>query len=225
MAFRALFIHGVGRQDASFADVALHALADGLERRGHRLLASSVHWAGFADRVQDRFIERAEKHGSAINPSQKLVVGTLADALMYATNPTLQGKIFRLLDQHVKLVRAPFTIFAHSLGGLIATDWLRQRTALDVRLVTLGCNIGLFNLGKRFASVPSLDGPGRWINLFSSRDMLGFPLAHEEGLEHVQDVKVSVGGWFRGWTGLAHTLYWTDESLWRKTVPGLLKLG
>ena len=93
------------------------------------------------------------------------------------------------------MLRAQGTIFAHSLGGLIATDWLRQRPDLtQMRLVTLGCNIGLFNLGCNFVRVPSLEAPGRWLNFFSPRDFLGFPLAVDPALAHVVDHKVGVGG-------------------------------
>jgi hypothetical protein len=88
-----------------------------------------------------------------------------------------------------------------------------------VRLVTLACNIGLFTMGADFAPVPQLARPGRWLNYYSPRDMLGYPLRFMRNLEHVEDHEVSLGGWFRGWTGLAHTLYWTERKLWAKRIP------
>jgi len=221
--FRSLFIHGVGEQTSDFADDARRNLRVACNARGKALFATQVHWAKLADKYETRFLADAALRGSNANMTQKLVVSTLADALMYTTSTTLRPACFRALDQQFDLVGNRGTIFAHSLGGLIATDWLRERPGIrDVRLVTLGCNIGLFNLDRTFVPVPQLLVPGRWINVFSPRDMLGFPLGIDPTLRHVQDVAVGVGGWFRGWTGLAHTQYWNDDDLWSKTLPKLL---
>jgi pimeloyl-ACP methyl ester carboxylesterase len=217
---KALFIHGVGRQDPDFANDARHWLRPAVSEPWFQ----SVYWAGMADRVQNRFMKDVEARGSKLNPSQKLVIGTLADALMYRSENDLQRKLFGLLDYHSdRFGGADYTVFAHSLGGLIFTDWLRTRPEQKrVRLVTMGCNIGLFTLGNHFQPVKQLEVPNHWINVYSPRDMLGFPLTVDPNLKHVHDVEVSVGGWFRGWTGLAHTLYWSDEDLWRITLPKLL---
>lgn len=220
---RACFIHGVGQQGDDFADDARRWLRESLEEKRHTLFSTHVHWAPLADRHQERFLAAAEAKGSKGNPTQRLVVGTLADALMYTTNPRLRDQIYLSLDNQLFLLGGRGTIFAHSLGGLIVTDYLRTRPHVkNVRLVTMGCNIGLFNLGKKFEPVPQLEAPGSWINVFSPRDMLGFPLGIDPNLAHVRDVKVSVGGWFKGWTGLAHVRYWSDADLWKKTLPSLL---
>ena len=223
---RALFIHGVGEQEADFADDARHHLGTACAARGVALHPEIVHWAPLADRPERAFLRAVKGKGSQGNAMQKLTVGTLADALLYATSPELQKSIFQLLDQQMWMLGGKkATIFAHSLGGLIATDWLRQRPELsDVRLVTLGCNIGLFTLGRHFAPVPALGKPEAWINVFSPRDLLGFPLAVDPALAHVQDHATGVGGWFTGWTGLAHIRYWNDASLWSKKIPDLLDI-
>lgn len=220
---RACFIHGVGQQGNDFADDARRWLRASLKEKGRPLFSTHVHWAPLADYHQQRFLAAAEERGSKGNPTQRLVVGTLADALMYTTNPKLREQIFLSLDNQMFLLGNKGIIFAHSLGGLIATDYLRARPEIkDVRLVTMGCNIGLFTLGRKFEPVPQLEAPGAWINVFSPRDMLGFALGIDPNLRHVKDVKISVGGWFKGWTGLAHLRYWTDENLWKNTLPDLL---
>lgn len=222
-------IHGVGEQGPDFAVPARIALKRALAGRKLDLWARSVHWAPYADIPQKRYLASVEAAGSRGNATQRLVVGTLADALMYHTNERLRSNLFRLLDRHLVSLghandlRRPTTIFAHSLGGLIATDWLRARPDVSgVQLVTFGCNIGLFTLGESFEPVPQLRAPGSWVNLFSPRDMLGFPLAVDPALAHVLDVKIGVGGWFTGWTGLAHVRYWDDKKLWSRTIPNLL---
>lgn len=202
----------------------MRALRGGLRSRGQNMFAVQVHWAPHADAYQSQFLSAIEKKGSKGNMSQELVVGTLADALMYTTSPVLRAAIYRDLDIQLEVLNNKATFFAHSLGGLIVTDYLRQRPHIkDVRLVTLGCNIGLFFLGRKFDPVPQLLAPGKWLNLYSKRDMLGFPLnLGDPNLAHVVDVPVSLGGWFTGWTGLAHTRYWDDDDLWEETLPELL---
>jgi pimeloyl-ACP methyl ester carboxylesterase len=223
--FKALFVHGVGEQAPDFADEAIENLRGACRARGLSIHPEILHWAPLADRPEQAFLARAESLGSKANMTQRLVVGTLADALMYCTSPKLKEQIFAMLDERWWMLGSEGTIFAHSLGGLIVTDWLRQRPDItNVRLVTLGCNIGLFNLGCSFKRVPALERPGRWLNVFSPRDFLGFALATDPALRHVSDRAVGVGGWFTGWTGLAHVRYWGDSKIWKKTLPEMLHL-
>jgi pimeloyl-ACP methyl ester carboxylesterase len=220
---RALFIHGVGEQENDFSDEARRRLRQACHDRGTSLYPLNVHWAPLADRPQQRFLKSVKALGSNDNMTQRLVIGTLSDALMYCTNAEFRKQIFALMDQQVWMLGGKdFTIFAHSLGGLIATDYLRARPHITgVRMVTMGCNLGLFTLGQSFKPVQALCA-SEWHNLYSGRDMLGFPLSVDPGLTHVQDLEVSVGGWFKGWTGLAHIRYWDDAKLWEKTIPRLL---
>jgi hypothetical protein len=216
-------IHGVGEQTSSFAEDARYNLRKGLREKGWQLHCTQVHWAPLADRVQRKFLKSVEAKGSRGNMTQKLVVGTLADALMYRSSPELQQQIFHIIDQQIWMLGEPVTIFAHSLGGLIATDYLRARPSCkNVKLVTFGCNIGLFTLGANFDCPQQLRRPNSWVNLYAKSDMLGFPVAVDPALKHVQDVQVSVGRWWQGWTGLAHVRYWDTDRLWRRTIPKLL---
>lgn len=222
---RALMIHGVGEQESDFAAEARASLRSGLRERNWRLHCTQVHWAPLADRVQQKFLKAVEKKGSRGNMSQKLAVGTLADALMYRSNPQLQEQIFWLFDQQMWMLGSPVTIFAHSLGGLIATDYLRARPKIkNVKLVTFGCNIGLFTLGHRFDCPEQVSRPGSWTNLFYPRDILGFPVSVDPALSHVQDIEVR-SPWFR-WSnivgGLAHLDYWGHDSIWEDRIPSLL---
>ncbi len=218
---KALFVHGVGQQASDFADDARHWLRDACRARDTSLYSLGLHWAPLADAIEHRFLAAVEAQGSLGNMTQRLVVGTLADALMYQSNTEFRQQLHRQLDNQIWMLGGKnFTVFAHSLGGMIVTDYLRERPEITgVRLVTMGCNIGLFHLGHPFREVRNIT---EWHNLYSARDMLGFPLAIEPGLAHVQDREVSVGGWFKGWTGLAHVRYWDTASLWKREIPGLL---
>lgn len=103
-------------------------------------------------------------------------------------------------------------------------DWLRSRpTARIAGLRSMGTNVGLFTLGQDFVCPAQVSRPGSWISYFDSADVLGYPVAVRPELAHVQDVEVRVGSWLSRWnignTGLAHTMYWSSEKLWRQTIP------
>lgn len=224
-AQRALFVHGVGQQEKTFADdtVRLYRLA--CQDRGHALHAVKTWWAPFADKIEQRFMDQVEGRGAAMGMLQELTAGTLGDADLYRTHPGVRKLCFDLLDMNVaRFSGQPYTAFCHSLGCLIFTDWLRQRPeAPPVTLVTMGCNIGLFYMGRPFECPKQLKRQNSWVNLFQRRDMLGFPIAGTPGLEHVHDIKVQLGG-LLAWTGLSHIEYWGDKRLWSKTIPKLLAL-
>lgn len=222
-----LFVHGVGEQGSDFAADAIKNLRGALATKGVKLHAGVVHWAPLADGLERAFLSTAEARGSSGNLTQRLVVGTLADALVYQANARLREQIGYLLDyEYTRLRAGSVHIVAHSLGGLIALDWLRSRKNVrPLRLWTIGSNVGLFNLGQRFDCPASVVNDGTWVNMFYPSDFLGYPLNAQPEFRHVRDVKLPRAGFFRMSTlvpGLRHTDYWTDAKLWRKTVPGLL---
>jgi pimeloyl-ACP methyl ester carboxylesterase len=224
---RVIFIHGVGQQTQSFADDARTNLRRACIERDVAPFFLSCHWAPLADKLQSAYLAAVMSGGSEGNLSQKLVIGTLADALAYQSNEELRARIWDLLDRQAECFTGhPFTVISHSLGGLIATDWLRQRPRYqNVRLVSMACNIGLFTLGERFEPVPQLAKPGRWLNCWDKDDMLGFPLDVPPGtLPSVHDHEVRVGSLWNRWNGLVHLGYWGDRKLFRKTIPKLLGL-
>lgn len=226
---RAIFIHGVGQQDATFADEARHNLRGACLERGVAPFFLSCHWAPFADSLQAAFLASVKAKGSRGNLMQELAVGTLSDAMAYQSNELLRARIWDLLDRQAECFTGhPFTVISHSLGGLIATDWLRQRADKhrDVELVTLACNIGLFTLGEPFVPVPQLVGGGRWLNCYDDDDCLGFAMDvdAEHPIPYVQDFEVRVGRLWNRWNGLAHLGYWNDRKLFAKTLPKLLAL-
>ncbi len=126
--FRAVFLHGVGTQGPNYAHPARTLLRATLRRHAVDCHFVSALWAPLADKAENEFLEAVKRKGSSGNLSQDLSVRTLADALMYARSPALQAEIFELLDRELEAFgKHPVTWFAHSLGGLIATDYLRSR--------------------------------------------------------------------------------------------------
>jgi hypothetical protein len=218
-------VHGVGTQSSDFSASAQKRLRDAGAERGVSVHSAAAHWAPIADRVEAKFLGDVSRRGSSGRMLQRSVITTAADALMYLSSEPLRAATFDVLDAAVSRVRGvPLTFVAHSLGVLIVADYLRAREGLrEVRLVSLGCNLGLFCLGQRFECPPQLRFAGSWVNCFDQDDALGFPLRGvTDGLGHVQDIEVSVGSWWWGWTGAAHVGYWGDRDLFARTLPQVL---
>lgn len=214
--FRALFVHGVGQQEATYADDARRNLRKVLNARGIKTHFETVHWAPIADAIQRAFWERVKAAGSECNAGQGISVFTLSDAIMYCRNAHFRSQVWGEIERGAARFRGhDYVCFAHSLGGLAFTDHLRERGGAErVHLVTMGCNLGIFNLGMQFESIPALT---RWTNLWERSDILGWGLTVHPELAHVRDVEVNVG-----FTGLAHTRFWSCDSLWCETIPSLL---
>ncbi len=226
-----LVIHGVGEQTAGYSSDAQEWLAAGCSKRGKTLYAREVLWAPLADLRSAKFLKECRKRGSGENPLKKLFAHTFSDALAYRQNSKLQTEIFDVIDQAVLRLRGePVHIFAHSLGGLVALDYLHSRTNLKVaKLVTFGCNVPLFYLGDptAFRCPAQLREPGKWVNAFYSKDFLGYPLAGCEGMEHVEDTVLEEAPgltWSDIVPGLSHVDYFEDKRFWKGTLPGLARL-
>ncbi len=121
----ALFLHGVGQQTAGYSHKAQLKLATSLQKRGVQLYGQEVLWSPVLDHYEAQMAREVGRRGSKNRPLQRLVVGTLADALCYQNR---REDILDLVDQaYLKLRCETVTIFAHSLGCLIAADWMRSR--------------------------------------------------------------------------------------------------
>ncbi|NLE52780.1 MAG: hypothetical protein GX613_15390 [Chloroflexi bacterium] len=128
---------------------------------------------------------------------------------------------------------APLTIIGHSLGSVIASDYVWDQTHgkthhLDkhglalVNMVLLGSPMALYALRGNAGGGPesireSLSAPvqidpagGWWLNLYDRQDAIAFPLEPVEAYQRagVIDCAVNAGNWLTGWNLASHTGYW-----------------
>ncbi len=211
-----LVIHGVGTQEPGYSHKAQKWLS--AAREPHKTYMQEVLWAPVLDSAERAMMREVSRRGSAGRPLQSLVVEVLADALCFESR---LDQIFGQFDLAYARLRAPgpVSIFAHSLGVVLALEWLRARPGVEVaRLHSYGTNLQLFHLNREgeFVAPKQLQGKGMWVNYYDRQDMLGFPV--RGWLPQVQDVEVNVGGWFTRWNGLSHTGYYTSARFWKKAV-------
>jgi hypothetical protein len=132
----------------------------------------------------------------------------------------------------------PLMVIAHSLGSVIMSDyiWDRQKGREEGRfggsafermetlsgLVTLGSNIPLFTLARNPVTSIEFPPPGlpeklrkkaKWLNLYDSDDVPGWPLKPSYADAVNEDMKVSVGNILTSWNPADHAAYWNDDSV------------
>ena len=170
----------------------------------------------------------------------------VGDVVVYSSpdgENSIRSYVFDRMDKIIQGDASTFSIVAHSLGSVIAYDYLYNVFGKDsskcrqVRpdgkhqlhsFFTMGSPIGLFLLRKRelfgrnFAllkpnPIGLKTGTGSWCNFYDRQDVIAFPL---KGFfpEIVKDIRVQTGDLIIN----SHENYWTEKGVAAKIVDRLL---
>jgi pimeloyl-ACP methyl ester carboxylesterase len=145
---------------------------------------------------------------------------------------------------------APLTIIGHSLGSVIASDyvWDHTRSASQphllashnlalINFIAMGSPMAMYALrnnayGGQESIRESLDSPiqvdpdhGLWLNLYDRQDAIAFPLEPIESYQEagVIDCTVQAGTWLTNWNLASHVGYWQSVDAAR-LIAGKLAL-
>ena len=169
----------------------------------------------------------------------------VGDVIAYSSpdgENSIREYVFGKLDEIIRTKAPSFSIIAHSLGSVVAYDYLFNLFGKDgnqarkvgegvtprlVSFFTMGSPIGLFLLRKKGLLEPGIlkKNPigldktrGCWCNLYDKQDVIAYPL---QGLfpEVAKDVVVQTGNLIVN----SHMNYWLKKDVARKIVGRLLK--
>lgn len=263
-------IHGVGSQQENFADDIINELKDrfsrgiagnqsnGLNREQLReqLECRAVLWAPvLTGKEQDLYNRTQADYSLDWTRLRRFFISLLGDGVAYQPVPgnadpydhihQLVANVLGELDAAAG-PDAPLSIIAHSLGAVIASNfvWDAQHGTLPTPTVsplgrcetltnfyTMGSPLAIWGLrypdfGDPIA-VPSPTQtalPGEWINFFDDDDIIAYPIQslNAKYAAVVRDQEVNVGGWLSNWNPISHTGYWTDDDV---TIPIARKLS
>jgi hypothetical protein len=128
-------IHGIGRQPADFAKGMMQALMERCQPLcGDGLVMETVHWAPVTQAAEDTLWQRLQQ-GGPLNYStiRRFLIDFLADAAAYQIAPgdrqtydavhAVFASTLRRLAQRAGPT-APLIVIAHSLGSIIASNYL-----------------------------------------------------------------------------------------------------
>lgn len=247
-----IFIHGVGDQGAGYSDEAADLIEENVLRYINKHLKNEradntnivyreVLWAPVTARVQKTLWQRI-KRGPDLDCTKmrRFMMDFAGDAIAYQKQDdrSIYEAIHDKVREQVDLVfeefpddDVEFTIVAHSLGSVIASNYLfdccQELTATN--FFTLGSPLAIWLLGE--GDVSKADAPvqiqkphGVWINILDDEDILGYPLRNIN--QHYykavdRDIVTEIGGLLhRG--PISHKGYWTDRDV---VKPIAIKLG
>jgi len=234
--------------DRAVRRLRLPDIPRGAARGSTALRFEAVCWDPVTQRPQDallsvlfgqpRFLRRMSLTGRL----RETIVGLVGDVIAYEAGPhnpvyrAIHAEVARGLDTLAAASEggdAPLTIIGHSLGSVIASDYVWDQTrgtthhlaahglAL-VNMVLLGSPMALYALRGNAGGGPesirdSLDSPvqiepdsGWWLNLYDRQDALACPLEPIDAYRRagVIDCPVRAGSWLTGWNLGSHTGYW-----------------
>ncbi len=220
---------------------------------------NAVYWSPVTQRPQDALIKLMGQRGwpllRRLNPftlARRQMVGLLGDVIAYeggGQNPVyaaIHGVVRESAQTLARAAdlpddsRAPLTVIGHSLGSVIASDFVWDHTRgadephhfrdfpFSVKnMVLLGSPMAIYALRGNPNAGPdeiaeSLSSPvavdpdgGTWLNMYSQQDPIGFPLkpirAYAES--GVIDIPVRAGSWLASLTPLSHIGYWKCQEV------------
>ncbi|HEY4613184.1 MAG TPA: hypothetical protein VII11_09395 [Bacteroidota bacterium] len=255
-----ILIHGMGNlsPEEEFYQPFERALEKAFSTRGedvrrhvvfHRVDYTHVAEDAKAEVLNRSFPEYGSQPPTGLNLIHFLrhfITVFVGDVVVYASaegENTIRKHVFGALDTVIQKDAAEFSIVAHSLGSIIAYDYLynvfgkepskRRRVRGDGKqklrhFFTFGSPIGLFLLrklgvvGAETALLPNpvgLDAArGAWLNFYDRQDVIAYPL---EGFFRgtVQDVQVQTGDLIYN----SHMNYWKDKEVVERIADCLLK--
>jgi hypothetical protein len=253
-ALNVLLVHGIGDHPKEFAGeferqlrADLHTHLDALAHR-YQLSAPPPsdalnlipgHWAPVTEGMQKE-VERRIFQGP-VDFLRWFGMRFMGDVVAYqgrAVYDEIHGALAANLRDRLDPASRHLTIIAHSLGAVIASDFIYDHTgAIDKPLAdsfgvalsnffTLGSPLvlyamqsshdGMFDAGRvldrfdRPVRVESEDGV--WLNLYAEADIIGYPIRsiNRSYSEAVTaDVRVEVGDFWSRTSPLSHGRYWT----------------
>jgi hypothetical protein len=233
----------MGNLGPDYADVLRDRVVRTLDARADAVAFESVHYRDPLEAAQARLWERWRPHTGGVDDPELaflrygLVVSGFGDVLAYvqshrkSIHGEVQQGLKRLRARLHRPATAPLVIVAHSLGVVVAEDYVRRhqsgRTKIgDSSFTRAETLTALYTLGSP-VHVPGKRVPVRvraaaeWVNFHSRSDVFGMPLRilNAAYAEAVQDVRSSNRGLVGG-----HLGYWRNASIARRIADGLRRI-
>ena len=255
-ALNVLIVHGIGGYPNAFPDEFQQELlghiptaVEDLARR-YRLSAAPPsdlvniipgRWGPVTEAIQEELERRIFR--SKVDFLRWFGMRIMGDVVAYR-GPAVYQEVQRALEEDLRSGVRPesghLTVVAHSLGAVVASDFLYDHTLKIGRLLadtfgvgfsnffTLGSPLvlyamqspgeGAFDAGRvldRFDRPVRVESPtGVWMNVFDDADIIGYPIRaiNQAHTEAVTaDVCTGVGTFLSRGNPLSHGRYWSDR--------------
>lgn len=221
-----LYIHGINVDEADYADDLHLQVTRNVKRlmlgtgEPPRIVTRSVCWWDVFGATANLLKTATHKKAFGWLKLRDIMLTTAAQAVGYEDGPgsgnyeTVHERIGVALDaMTLEAPGAPLLIVAHSLGTIVASNYIwdnRDKLKQLKGLVTMGSPLALY-AGRHADFGQALDMQGEpWMNLLYPSDVIGWPLRDLNASYHLQvteDIILSPG-WLTGKSPVSHTHYW-----------------
>jgi len=255
MKLAVAIVHGMGRDKRGFSHHLQRGIAkayqqQGMQHQWNDIYFQEVFWADLLTDTQVTLYQRlTNNHSLRYKRLRRFFIEYLGDVLAYeggeqyrqAIHQRMQESLASFLPLYEAHRDCPLIVIGHSLGSIIALDFLKQHGAPFLShlcgIVTLGSPLALWSLQDKDYGQP-LTFPGeslssthqslaRWINIYDKDDVIAYPLkpinAHFNQSVS-EDIQINVGGPFTSWNPFSHQGYWQNREVHRVIATLLLAL-
>ncbi len=225
-------IHGMGEQTSGYSKnfkVLLTKEFNKVKAKGDSLVFKEVEWSSILSVNEEKLFQNIKENLSFLG-LRKFIIHSFGDAIAYQKTGS-QFDTYNLINDLIKskydeLVKSnvdEIYFVAHSLGGVILSNFIYDSQVAKEgitfhKLFTFGTTIPLWTLKYQIFDSPiNLHNNQKWVNMYDSDDILGYPLGNispdYQALAKagkLVDIEVNSGSILTSWNPLCHLGYWTD---------------
>lgn len=207
-----VIIHGIGEHDNGWSKPFQELLLEHIEPKDINFV--EICYSQLVDRgIKEYTMNEDNCKDLGYDSMRKLFNLTMFDAISYSY---FRSQIFELIDRKVSRTAKNITVIAHSLGGIVAYDWLyhSQQNKLNNRNI-----VNFFTLGSplplKMISRKHVLNVGYWMNIVGEDDIIGKIIKGTPAdMKQVnRDYICPIGSMFQRRTPFCHTAYFEDGNV------------
>ncbi len=253
-------IHGMGEQQVGYSKIFQTKVINSLNVRGFEtdcVRFEEIFWADVLSEQEEKVFERANYSDDlTYRGMRKFFANALGDAIAYqprvkSTSDSIEVYecIHNILDTSFERLyeadpNAPLVFIAHSLGTIIASNyiWDNQHSNYGLKepldkltgFITCGSPLGIWTLRyKTLGNSITFPHKGlqakykekaKWINLYDRDDVIAYPLKNiNDGYKNNLTIEkeINVGRTLEHWNPMSHTGYLEDADFVSEVVEYL----
>lgn len=246
-----VIIHGIGRQDKTYADDFIRLISEEYYRRTglRNLVFSPICWQEKIEPLESALFKKVSHLGW--REFRDILISFAGDAICYqrGDDSTVYDSVNSLISDSLDILSSsnpgsPLCLVSHSMGTIIssnflwdvyhsnfeASDGVRNMVNNLELFYTLGSPLSLWSVRYTDGGMPLvLPSIAKWYNIYSSNDIIGSPLklinSRYSDLLNLFDVEIEAGSWLTKWTPLSHNEYWYDNRIINHLVSNLVTLN
>ncbi len=236
-----LTVHGMGKQDSSYADEFENNIRTYLdESLQDKIFFEKSIWSGILDTKEKKFKSSISDFDLAYGWLRDFVLFYLGDVVAYQKSSGVNGEIYRgihetIMSSLTNLISkvgddGSILFVGHSLGSVIISDFVwdlqhKDKSGLHSKVVgavTMGSPLAVYSLAYDAPksmhiknSLAPRSGVPHWLNIYSITDILAYPVGstYINPTIDIEDRQMAAGNILKRWNPLSHSEYFGSKNV------------